>query len=137
VASSTPVHKDPVREFIRAFNERDLDGFVSVLDPEVELHSMKGLVKGAEGARQWATRKRGGVQQTIELEQLYEGGTEGGGGNAVALIMRRWHWDDDAGEFAGEDEMAWTFELRDGRIRSWRPSEDREEALRDAGFLHQ
>jgi limonene-1,2-epoxide hydrolase len=130
------VLRDPVREFIRAFNERDLDAFVAVLDPEVELHSMKGLVNGAEGARRWATRKRGGVQQTIELEQLYEGDTEGGGGHAVALIMRRWHWDDDEGEFAGEDEMAWIFELRDGRIRSWRPSEDRDEALRSAGFLH-
>lgn len=123
---------DPVREFIRAFNERDIDAFVATLDPEVELHSMKGLVKGAEAARQWATRKRGGVQQTIDLERLYEDD----GDRAVALIMRRWHWDDDEGEFAGEDEMAWTFELRDGRIRSWRPSEDRAEALRLAGFAH-
>ncbi len=126
---------DPVREFIRAFNERDLDAFVATLDPEVELHSMKGLVKGREGARRWATRKPGGVQQTIELERLYEEGTDGGGGRAVALIMRRWHWDHD-GEFAGEDEMAWIFELRDHRIRSWRPSEDRAEALRRAGFAH-
>jgi limonene-1,2-epoxide hydrolase len=125
---------DPVREFIRAFNERDLDAFVAVLDPEVELHASRGLRKGVEAARAWATRAPGGVQQTIELEQLYEEGTEGGGGRAVALIMRRWHWDDDVGEFAGEDEMAWTFELRDHRIRSWRPSEDRAEALRNAGF---
>jgi limonene-1,2-epoxide hydrolase len=121
---------DPVREFIRAFNERDLDAFVATLDPEVELHSMKGLKKGHEAARRWATRKRGGVQQTIELEDLYEGGDR-----AVALIMRRWHWDDDQGEFAGEDEMAWLFELHERRIRSWRPFEDREEALRVAGFL--
>lgn len=125
------VHKDPIREFIRAFNERDLDAFIAVLDPEVELHSMRGLVKGPEAARQWATRKRGGVQQTIDLEQLYEDDPEGG--RAVALITRRWHWDDD-GELAGEDEMAWTFELCHGRIRSWRPSEDRDEALRRAGF---
>src|ERR1700744_4254844 len=96
------------------------------------MHSMKGLLKGPEAARQWATRKRGGVQQTIEVEQLYEGG----GGRAVALIMRRWHWDDDDGEFAGEDEMAWVFELRDHRIRAWRPMEDRAEALRVAGFSH-
>jgi limonene-1,2-epoxide hydrolase len=127
--------RDPVREFIRAFNERDLDAFVATLDPEVELHSMKGLLKGPKAARLWATRKRGGVQQTIEVEELYEGGgTEGGGGRAVALIMRRWHWDDDDGEFAGEDEMAWVFELRDHRIRSWRPMEDRSEALRVTGF---
>jgi limonene-1,2-epoxide hydrolase len=133
---ATPSHRDPIREFIRAFNERDLDAFVAVLDPAVELHSMKGMLKGAEAARQWATRKRGGVQQTIELEALYEGGTEGGGGRAVALIMRRWHWDQE-GDFAGEDEMAWVFELRDHRIRSWRPFEDRAEALRLAGFSHE
>jgi limonene-1,2-epoxide hydrolase len=128
------VLRDPVREFIRAFNERDLDAFVAVLDPEIEIHSMKGLVKGVEGARLWATRKRGGVQQTIELEQLYEGGTESGGGHAVALIMRHWHWDDEDAEKAGEDEMAWAFELHDHRIRSWRPFEDRAEALRAFGF---
>jgi limonene-1,2-epoxide hydrolase len=124
---------DPVREFIRAFNERDLDAFVEVLDPEVELHSGRGLRKGIEAARVWATREPGGVQQTIELEQLYEEGLEGAGGTAVALIRRVWHWDE-SGEFAGEDEMAWVFELRERRVRGWRPYEDRAEALRAGGF---
>jgi limonene-1,2-epoxide hydrolase len=124
---------DPVREFIRAFNERDLDGFAAVLDPEVELHSGRGLRKGVEAARLWATREPGGVQQTIELEQLYEEGLEGGGGSAVALIVRRWHWEED-GSAAGADEMAWAFELRDRRVRSWRPYEDRDKALAAGGF---
>lgn len=126
---------DPVREFIRAFNERDLDGFVAVLDPEVELHSGRGLRKGVEAARLWATREPGGVQQTIVLEELYEEGLEGGGGRAVALIVRRWHWAED-GSAAGEDEMAWRFELRDGKVLSWRPYDDRAEALRAGGFGH-
>jgi limonene-1,2-epoxide hydrolase len=124
---------DPVREFIRAFNERDPDAFVAVLDPEVELHSGRGLRKGREAARVWATRERGGVQQTIELEQLYEEGLEGGGGRAVALIRRHWRWEEDGSE-AGTDEMAWVFELRDHRVSSWRPYDDREEALRVAHF---
>ena len=126
-------HPDPVREFIRAFDERDVDAFVAVLDPDVELHSMKGLRKGLEAARQWATREPGGVQQSIELEQLYEDGTESGGGRAVALIVRRWHWDE-SGEPAGEDEMAWVFELRNRRVLSWRPYDDRAAALRAGGF---
>ncbi|HET8863739.1 MAG TPA: nuclear transport factor 2 family protein [Solirubrobacterales bacterium] len=126
---------DPVREFIRAFNERDLDAFAAVLDPEVELHSMRGLRKGREAARLWATRAPGGVQQRIELEQLYEDRTESGGGSAVALIKRVWHWDED-GLPAGEDEMAWLFELHDHRIRSWRPFEDRATALHVGGFDH-
>ncbi len=125
---------DPVREFIRAFNERDLDAFVAVLDPDVELHAMRGLRKGREAARLWATRPPGGVQQTIELEQLYEDGTEGGGGRAVALIKRHWHWEEDD-SLAGVDEMAWFFELRDHKVLSWRPFDDREEALRQASFM--
>jgi ketosteroid isomerase-like protein len=131
----SPAVHDPVREFIRAFNERDLDGFVAVLDPDVELHSMRGLRRGREAARIWATREPGGAQQTIDLEQLYEGGTEGGGGVAVALIVRRWHWAEDGSE-AGADEMAWLFELRERRVRVWRPFEDRGEALHAAGFDH-
>jgi hypothetical protein len=119
---------DPAREFIRAFNERDLDAFVEVLDPDVELHSMRGLRKGREAARLWATRPPGGVQQTIVLEELHEDGDR-----AVALIRRVWVWDEN-GSPAGEDEMAWSFELRDRRIRSWRPFESRAEALRVAGF---
>ena len=125
---------DAVREFVRAFNERDLDAFVSVLAPEVELHASRGLRKGREAARVWATRPPGGVQQTIELEQLYEDGTEGGGGRAVALIKRHWRWEEDD-SLAGIDEMAWFFELRDHRICSWRPFDDRAEALR-AGHFH-
>ena len=32
--------------------------------------------------------------------------------------------------------MAWVFELRAGRVLSWRPFEDRAEALRAVGFGH-
>jgi limonene-1,2-epoxide hydrolase len=124
---------DPVREFIRAFNERDLDAFVEVLDPEIELHSGRGLRRGLEAARLWATREPGGVQQTIVLEELYEEGLEGGGGTAVALIRRSWHWAED-GAAAGEDELAWVFALRQHRILGWRPYEDRAEGLRAGGF---
>jgi len=121
---------DPVRRFIDAFNGGDLDAFVAILDPDVELHSGRGLRKGVEAARLWATRAPGGVQQTIVLDRLYEDPDR-----AVALIKRQWRWAED-GAPAGEDEMAWLFELRDGRVRSWRPFEDRAEALRAGGFEH-
>ena len=65
---------------------------------------------------------------------LWVGGL-GIGGAAVALIRRVWVWDED-GSPAGEDAMAWQFELRDHRVRSWRPFDDRDEALRAGGFAH-
>jgi limonene-1,2-epoxide hydrolase len=119
---------DPVREFIRAFNEQDLDAFVEVLDPEVELHSGRGLRKGVEAARAWATKSPGGAQQTIVLDELYEEPDR-----AVALITRCWRWEED-GSHAGDEELAWLFELHERRIRSWRPYDDREQALRDGRF---
>ena len=111
--------RDPVREFIRAFNERDLDAFVGVLHPEIEIHAARGLRRGIEAARIWATRPPGGVQQTIVLDELWEEPDR-----ALAHVIRRWHWDED-GSPAGEDELAWVFELRDGLISSWRSLEER------------
>jgi limonene-1,2-epoxide hydrolase len=119
---------DPVREFIRAFNEQDLDAFAAVLDPEVELHSGRGLRKGIDAARTWATKCPGGAQQTITLDELYEEPDR-----AVALVTRSWHWEED-GSHAGDEEMAWVFELHNRQVRSWRPYGDREEALRAARF---
>ena len=61
----------------------------------------------------------GGVQQTIILDELWEEPDR-----ALAHVTRRWHWDED-GSPAGEDELAWVFELRDGLISSWRSLEER------------
>lgn len=114
---------DTVLEFIRSFNERDIEAFVGTLDPEVELHSRKGLVKGVEAARTWATRTPGGVQQTVvvtELEVVDE--------KVLARIRRDWHWAEDD-TFAGSDEMAWFFRVRDDLIVTWRPFADTAEAF--------
>jgi ketosteroid isomerase-like protein len=112
-----------VRRFIDAFNERNLEAFVETLDPDVEIHSMKGLRRGVDEALLWATRVPGGVQQTVEVEELSESGDE-----VLALILRHWHWDED-GSPAGEDRIAWLFTLRDGRVLRWEPFEDRAEGM--------
>ena len=112
-------HPDPVREFIRAFNARDLDAFVRVLHPEVEIHAARGLRRGVEAARIWATRAPGGVQQKIVLDELWEEPDR-----ALAHVTRRWHWAED-GSLADEEELVWVFELRDGLISSWRSFEER------------
>lgn len=124
--------QEQARRFIEAFNARDLDGFVRTLHPEVEIHAMRGLRRGVDEAREWATRAPGGVQQRILLEDLRERGDR-----VLALIVREWWWEEDeedsGAEPAGADVMAWLFELRDGLISSWRAFDDRGEALRAFG----
>lgn len=113
------------RRFIDTFNDRDLDGFVATLHPEIEIHGNRGLRRGIDEAREWGTRAPGGVQQRIVVEEVREREQR-----VLALIVREWWWEDEEdADMAGEDVMAWLFELRDGLIRSWRPFDDREEAL--------
>lgn len=118
---------EAVRRFYDAFNAEDLDAFAAVLHPEVELHGARGLRRGREQARAWATRvPEGELHQRIVLEQVLCEGDR-----AVALKRRQWLWKGD-GKLAADDEMAALFTFRDGLIASWRPFEDRREALREA-----
>ncbi len=109
-------------EFVRAFNEGDLDAFNGVLDPDIEIHSARGLREGRDAARAWATRAPGGVQQTIEVGDSSERDDE-----VLLIVDRHWHWDED-GSHAATDQLAWLFGFRDGLVCSWRPFEDRQAA---------
>jgi ketosteroid isomerase-like protein len=109
-------------EFVRAFNEGDLDAFNEVLHPDIEIHSARGLRTGRDAAKAWATRAPGGVQQTIEVKGSEQSETE-----VLLTVDRHWHWEEDASH-AATDQLAWLFGFRDGLICSWRPFEDREAA---------
>lgn len=111
-------------DFVRAFNEGDLAAFNEVLHPDVEIHSNRGLREGRDAALAWATRAPGGVQQTVEVT-----GSEESDSEVLLRIERHWHWDED-GSHAATDEMAWLFGFRDGLVSSWRPFEDRTDAVR-------
>jgi limonene-1,2-epoxide hydrolase len=113
-----------VQRFVDTFNSQDLDASAEVLDPEVEIMGGRGMKKGREEARSWATFKPGGVQQKIVIDELRESGDR-----VVALTRRQWYWDG-TDELANEDEMAHLFEIRGGRVARWQPFEDRAEALR-------
>ena len=113
--------------FIDAFNTGDLDSFAMTLHPEVELHAGRGLRVGVDLARVWAKRTQGGVQQLILVDDLREDSDR-----VLALILREWWWDDQEESSAGParvEEMAWLFQFRDGLIVSWRPFDDRAEAV--------
>ncbi len=123
--------RDAARAFIDAFNTGDLDAFAMTLHPEVELHAGRGTRVGVDLARVWAKRAPGGVQQLILVDELHERDAR-----ILALILREWWWDDEEESSAGParvEAMAWLFEFRDGLISSWRPFDDRAEALAALG----
>lgn len=126
---SDPAATALVRAFIDAFNQQDLEGLVATLHPDVEIIAARGSRFGSDEAREWATRKPGGLQQCQTIDELIECG-----GKVLALNRRQWYWDGTE-DLAGEDEMAYVFTFRDGLIARWEPFEDRMVARRAAGIL--
>jgi ketosteroid isomerase-like protein len=114
-----------VREFYDAFNAQDLDRFVAVLHPDVELQTARGPREGREEARAWATKDPGGgLEQTMVLDEVIK---DSRGTHALAVYHKQWHWRESA-ELARADQMAALFTFRDGLIGRWQPFEDPDEA---------
>ncbi len=114
----------PIVKFIKAFDEQDFELFAAVLHPDVVIHASRGPRHGIDEALGWARRiDTGELEQRIELDHI-----EMSEPRAVAMIRRQFWWQAHH-ELAREEQMAWLFELRNGLVVSWRPFDDRAEAL--------
>ena len=108
---------------------QELDAFVELLHPRVELQTARGLVIGPGEARRWATRTpHGHLEQRYVIEELREHHN-----HVVALVRKQWWWQE-SNELADDEETAGLFTFEDGLISRWQPFTDRAEALRAVGI---
>jgi ketosteroid isomerase-like protein len=118
-----------VRRFYDAFHRQDLDEFVETLDPGVELQTARGLRRGREEARAWATRNpHGELEQRLVVENLLEHHN-----HVLALLRVQWWWKRQ-NVLAEDHEGAAVFTFKNGRIARWQPFADRDEATAAAGL---
>jgi ketosteroid isomerase-like protein len=118
-----------VRRFYDAFHRQDLEAFVETLDPHVELQTMRGLLRGREEAREWATKNpHGELDQRLVVEDLIEHHN-----HVLALLRVQWWWKHD-GKLAEEHPGAALFTFEDGRISRWQPFRERSDAFEAAGI---
>lgn len=117
---------------IEALNRRDLDGFLGLMDPEVEVHSriiaIEGGLHGHDGVRRW-WREWFSVfpDYEIEIEEVRELG-----GVIVAALRALGHG---AGSNVPLEDVVWMAgRWRDGKAVWWRISETLEEAMESAGL---
>jgi ketosteroid isomerase-like protein len=108
-------------------NDRDLEGFIATLHPEVEFESLiaeaEGTTfRGAQGARKWwalMEQALGGISfEPVKFEDL--------GGGAGIIEVRA---GGEAGGVHVEQRMWQAALVRDGMPWRWRPCRTREEAI--------
>ncbi len=120
---------DRIRSFVDAFNAQDLDALTAQLSEGIELQGRRGLVRGREEVRDWATRRPPGyLLQRLILDEVRTDGHP-----PVALMRRQWFWHH-SDRVADEEEIAVLVTVDDdGLICRWQPFDDPDEALAAAG----
>jgi ketosteroid isomerase-like protein len=123
-----------IRRAFDAFNRRDLDAFLALIDPEVEFTArfmgMEGdpYYRGHEGVREW-WRTLLAIFPDFSMEVLE---VRDLGDSGIAALRVRGHGLDSGVPF--EETMWAAGEWRDGKVTRWRNFGSESEALEAAGL---
>ena len=115
-----------------AFNQRDLDGFLKLTDPDVEFVARVlqieggGPLRGHDGIRRWWNEMLGVFPDfVVEVEDVRDLGD--------VIIARQRHRARGGESNAPMEELGWLVTVwRDGRVVWWRDFDNEEEALAQA-----
>jgi ketosteroid isomerase-like protein len=118
------------RRWVELFNERgDVDEFLSLHDPNVELQTLGGpRLRGHDQVRDWFEAGYENVQPRIIPERFVAEGDI-----VVGLGVTEVRWIE-SGELAHEGESAGAYWFRDGKIITWQPFETHAAALEETGI---
>jgi ketosteroid isomerase-like protein len=121
---------DIARRWVELFNARDdVDEFLSLLDPQVELQTPGGpRLHGHDEVRAWFEAGYENVKPRLVPERFVAGGA-----TVVGLGRTEARWIE-SGEIAHEGESAGAYWFRDGKIIAWQPFETHAAALEAAGL---
>jgi hypothetical protein len=118
------------RRWVELFNTRDdVDEFVSLHDPEIELQTPGGpRLHGHVQLRDWFGKEYENVQPRLLPERFMTGDD-----TVVGLGRTEVRWVE-SGEVAQEFESAGAYWFRGGKIIKWQPFGTHAEALEAAGL---
>ena len=114
-----------MRRLLAALSASDVDAFTALLDPEVEIHTQRGVRHGREEAARWAGSHFEHLERRYQVDELHESGD-----TVVALARVQYVWREDE-KIGDEWLLGLALELRDGRLRRWQLYDDPVEALEE------
>lgn len=118
-----------IREYLSAFDARDVEAMVAVAHPEFEAVTPRGVMRGHAAIRAFMARQTYGVTPVMEFQRYFRRGDS-------VVVFTRYSWRDaETGEaVAGQDEDAAAYTVRDGQVARFEPHADLPSALESAGM---
>ncbi|MGH2926060.1 MAG: nuclear transport factor 2 family protein [Solirubrobacterales bacterium] len=107
------------RRVFKVLSDGDARAFVALVDPEIEIHTSRGVGRGKEVAEAWALKSYDHLERRFAVDELEVDGDE-----VRALVRTQYVWRDD-GELANEEPTTVDLRFRDGKLVRWTFREDR------------
>jgi ketosteroid isomerase-like protein len=111
------------RRILEAIGEGDVDSFIELLDPEVEIHTQRGVRRGREEVGRWARVRFEHLERRYEVDEVHAAGDRVA---VLALVQYIWRESRKVGD---ESLVGIVLDFRDGKLRRWRLYDDPMEAL--------
>jgi ketosteroid isomerase-like protein len=113
------------KRILDAISEGDVDAFVELLDPEVEIHTQRGVRRGREEVARWARTRFEHLERRYEVDEVH---TSGGRVVVLARVLYVWRESRKVGD---ESLVGIVLDFRDSKLLRWRLYDDPMEALEE------
>ena len=104
-----------VRRWFAAVNDQDVDALIALADPQVRLHTPRGVLEGHDGVREFIGRQTYGVRMHVSNLRLAHDG------DAVLTEDEIEFRSNDDGSTMGREVMRGRWVVRDGRLVEFAP----------------
>jgi ketosteroid isomerase-like protein len=110
------------RRILEAISEGDVDAFVALLDPDVEIQTQRGVRRGRDEVARWARSKFEHLERRYEVDEVHTAGDR-----VVVLARVQYVWRETR-KVGDESLVGIVLDLRDGKLLRWRLYDDPMEA---------
>jgi ketosteroid isomerase-like protein len=110
------------RRILEAISVGDVDAFVALLDPDVEIQTQRGVRRGRDEVARWARSKFEHLERRYEVDEVHTAGTR-----VVVLARVQYVWRETR-KVGDESLVGIMLDLRDGKLLRWRVYDDPMEA---------
>jgi ketosteroid isomerase-like protein len=106
------------RRVLNALGNGDVDGFVAMVHPEIEIRTARGVLRGREQVEEWAHKKYEHLERRFSIDELRENGDA-----VIALVRTQYVWRE-SGLVGDEEPLAIELAFKDGKLSRWVYRED-------------
>jgi hypothetical protein len=106
------------REVLRALSDGDVSLFATLVHPEIEIRTARGVRRGADQAEEWAQKRYEHLERRFAIDELRADRDE-----VVALVRTQYVWRD-SGLVGNEEPTTIELAFKNGKLIRWEYREE-------------